>query len=89
MFTAYLYKSSDVESACKQFLNDNFQETYLNDILETLDCTEFVQGCLLKEEYLDGEILEDEGQIAICIKKSIDGFDINSVNPNRSYPLQE
>ena len=65
MFTAYLYKSSDVENACKQFLNENFQETYVEDILDTLNCTEFVQDCLLKKEYLDGEIVEDDSHIRI------------------------
>lgn len=89
MFTAYLYKSSDVENACKQFLNENFQETYVEDILDTLNCTEFVQDCLLKKEYLDGEIVKDDSHIAIIIGKSLDEFNVNSVNPGKSYPLQE
>lgn len=89
MFTAYLYKSSDVENACKQFLNENFQETYVEDILDTLNCTEFVQDCLLKKEYLDGEIVKDDSHIAIIIGKSLDEFNVNAVNPGKSYPLQE
>lgn len=82
MFTAYLYKSSDIEDACKQFLCENFKETYVEDILETLNCTEFVKECLLKKEYLDGEIEECEDHIAICIKKSLENFDVNEVNPS-------
>lgn len=82
MSTGYVYKSSNIETACKLFLNEHFQDTYIEEVLDLLNCTEFVKECLLKKEYLDGEILINDSHIAIFIEKSLDGFDINLVNSN-------
>ena len=88
MFTAYLYKTTDIENACKQFLSDNFKETCIEDVIDSLDCTEFVKECLLKKEYLDGEIVEEDDHVGILTTKALDSFNINDVCPNKTYPLQ-
>lgn len=87
MFTAYVYKSTDIENACKRFLEENFKDTYIDSILDTLNCTEFVKDSLLTEEYLDGEILMENDHIAILITKFIDSVDIKEVKVKSTYPL--
>lgn len=89
MFTAYLYKTTDVEDACKQFLSDNFKESYVEEIVDGLNCSEFVRECLLKKECLDGEVVTEDEHIAIVITKGLDTFDINDANPAKTYPLQK
>lgn len=87
MFTAYLYKSLNLENACKKFLEENFKELFAEGVLETLNCTEFVKNYLLSKDYLDGEIITDEEQIVILIHRFIESLDINSVRSKLNSPI--
>ena len=85
MFTAYFYNSLNIEEVCNRFLQENFEETSIQDILKSLNPVEFVEEYLLSKEYLDGEILEEDGHTIILIRKFIDNFNPEDFNLNTDF----
>jgi hypothetical protein len=83
MYTAYLFTTDDLHLACNDFLHEQFKSDEENGIirkvLDIMNPEEFMQDYLLKEEYLDGEIIQESNKIGFFIKKDIRKFDLKDV----------
>lgn len=80
MFTAYFYKTLNIEDACNQFIQKNIKEKSAKDILSKISSFEFIDKYLLNKDYLDGEILNDEEHTIIFINNFISSFTIEDLN---------
>lgn len=82
MFTAYFYKTLNVEDACNEFIEKNIKEKSTKDILDKINSFEFINKYLLDKDCLDGEILNDEEHTIIAINNYKSSFTIEELDLN-------